>query len=74
MGVQAVSTSDIGIVHSIAPARIEVIKYPSMDCVLDIDEDTYDMKETPYYYVNGEFVQGKVRRSCLFLCQRKRNK
>lgn len=63
MGVQTVSTSDIGIVHSIAPATYNRGDKTSQYgyCVLDIDEDTYDMKETPYYYVNGEFVQGTVR-------------
>lgn len=63
MGVQAVSTSDIGLVHSIAPATYNKNDKTSQYgyCLLNIDEETLELQETPYYLVNGEFVEGKTR-------------
>lgn len=63
MGAQAISTGDIGIIHSIAPATYNRGDKSSQYgyCILDIDEDELELKETPYYLVNGEFANGKTR-------------
>lgn len=63
MGAQAVATSDIGLIHSIAPATYNKGDKTSQYgyCLLNIDEETLDLQETPYYLVNGEFVEGKTR-------------
>lgn len=63
IGVSAIATSDIGLIHSISPATYnrgdKVSQYGY--CILEIDEDTYEVKETPYFYQDGKFTAANTR-------------
>ncbi|WP_288613096.1 metallophosphoesterase [uncultured Bacteroides sp.] len=63
VGVSAVATSDVGLIHSVAPATYNRADKQSQYgyCILEIDEDSYEVKETPYFYQDGKFIEANTR-------------
>ena len=63
VGVSAVATSDVGLIHSVSPATYNRADRSSQYgyCILEIDEDTYEVKETPYFYQDGKFIAANTR-------------
>lgn len=63
VGVSAVATSDVGLIHSVSPATYNRADKSSQYgyCILEIDEDTYEVKETPYFYQDGKFIAANTR-------------
>jgi len=63
VGVSAIATSDVGLIHSVSPATYNRADKESQYgyCILEIDEDTYEVKETPYFYQDGKFIAASTR-------------
>ena len=63
IGINAISTSDVGLIHSIAPATFNKNDKSSQYgySILEYNEDTYEVVGTPYFFIDDSFIKSDSR-------------